>query len=271
MKHARGRMVPKTLPEAGVPEYLRSCRRRGPEDGPGMGTRDARPCRSSRPCPGYNESPGVPLSRSRSVQPPPLRCALPVPGRMLEEFAPPNVGPRFGVLTPRPARAGIPAPRFVAKLSWAHTVSGVPSLPQPLPTRSRRVPAAAGRSLHLLAARPRLPRLPRTSRPRRHPAGPRAAAATAATTGAAAAPAPSCKAAVRRQPREAQSRCPGLGLRLLRCLQPPPRRVPLPWAGTHRRWSPLLAALRKGSAEPPGWAGIPSLWLIRGAGTPFPE
>lgn len=139
MKHARGRMVPRHYLK---PEYLSTSAPAGGGDqktaqgwGPGMRARAGAPG-PVLGAPG-SESPGVPQSRSRSVQPPPLRCALPVPGRMLEEFAPPNVGPRFGVLTPRPARAGIPAPRFVAKLSWAHTVSGVPSLPHPLPTRSR--------------------------------------------------------------------------------------------------------------------------------------
>ena len=206
-----------------------------------------------------------PLSPDRSVRPSSRGRVLPAPGRMNPEFAPPSVGPGFRAPTHRLPGAGIPAPGFVTKLSWAHEVSGVPSLtsPHPHPPKAPR----PGRSGTVASpARGSAEAAPRASGPRRRPVGPQAVAAAAATAGATAAPAESRRAAARPQPREAQSRAP------------PARRVPGPAGSrrshlprpaapgrTHRRREPapspaLPAARRWGSAEPPGWAGIPSLW-----------
>lgn len=186
-----------------------------------------------------------PLSPDRSVGPSSRSRVLPAPGRMNPEFAPPSVGPGFRAPTHRLPGAGIPAPGIVTKLSWAHEVSGVPSLTLPAPTHPKpHVPAAAGRSPHLHAARRRLllacpdpgaarwvptPLPPPLPPPVPPPRLPRAAA-----------------------PRLARDH----GRR-----NPSPRRTHLPRAAapgrTHRRREPapcpaLPAARRWGSAEPPG-------------------
>lgn len=163
--------------------------------------------------------------------------------------------------THRLARAGIPTQGFVAKLSRARSVSGVPNRPSPAHPKPR-VPAAAGRSLHLRAAPRSLPLLlarPDPGAARRVPELP---------------PPPPLPPPVR-PPRLPGAAAPRLALsrgrrnprrpRLGGSPQPPPHRVSLPAAGTHRRWEPaarpaLPAARRWGSTEPPGWAGIPSLW-----------
>lgn len=117
----------------------------------------------------------------------------------------PQRGTRLRLPAHRLAAAGIPAPGFVTKLSWAHAVSEVaPPTPfgAPRPGRGRTVVSPARGSSEVPAAS-------RWFGPRRRPAGPRAAAdAAAATAGAAAAPARSCSAAVLPQPREAQSPAP---------------------------------------------------------------
>lgn len=173
---------------------------------------------------------------------------LPIPRRMRGEFATPNAGPGFRAPTHRPPRAGIPAPGFVTKLSYSHGVSGVAHLPlSPHPFEaprfgcSRTVASPAQGSAEATGA-------PRAFGPRRRPAGPRAAAAAAATAGATAAPARSCSAAVRPQPREAQSQAPTA------------RRVPA--AATHLVFPPGAARTGAGSLL------LRQLSQLRGAGDP---
>lgn len=158
----RGRMDPKAVPEARAPEYLR------PGGGDlamvqGWGSWARAPAGASGPVLSVPSSAprAVPLSPARSVGPSSRGRVLPAPSRMHREFAPPNVGPGFSSPTRRLAGAGIPAPGLVPKLSWAHAVSGVPRFrphrPPPAPTHPKpHVPATAGLSLHLHAARRRL-------------------------------------------------------------------------------------------------------------------
>lgn len=201
-----------------------------------------------------------PLSPDRSVGPSSSSRVLPAPGRMNPEFAPPSVGPGFRAPTHRLPRAGIPAPGIVTKLSWAHEVSGVPSLtpPRPHPPEASR-PGCSGTVAS--PARGSAEAAPRVSGPRRRPMGPHAAAAAAATAAATAAPAESRRTAARPRPREAQSRASPAR----RVPAAATSRAPLPRAARTGAESPLLARL----SQLRGAGALPSLLDVGGDSLPL--
>ena len=256
-------MDPKAVPEARAPECLRP----GGGDlamAQGWGSWARAPAGASGPVLSVPSSAprAVPLSPARSVGPSSRGRVLPAPSRMHREFAPPNVGPGFSSPTRRLAGAGIPAPGLVPKLSWAHAVSGVPSL------RLHRPP----------------PTLSPTSRPQRD------CRFTCTRLGGGS----GCSSRVRTEAppggsRRSYRRCCHRRCHHRACPElqrlgssaatggaipgvhgpagPRSRHPPLfPARGrTHRRREsasrPALPAARRwGSTEPPGWAGIPSLW-----------